>query len=152
VGGRLRERLRLPRERWPVAIAAALAALFVLVLVLAALSPDGSGTKDASAARSTPATSRVSTTAPTTVQVSAASYVGKPVDAVRTALRDLGLRTRVVTVDNPGGRRAGTVAALDPTGQVRVSETVTLQVWGAAPTKHTSGPAKHKGHGKKGKH
>jgi serine/threonine-protein kinase len=152
VRGRLRERLRLPRERWPVAIAAALAGLFVLVLVLAALSPDGSGTKDASAARSTPATPRVSTTAPTTVQVSAASYVGKPVDAVRTALRDLGLRTRVVTVDNPGGRRAGTVAALDPTGQVRVSATVTLQVWGAAPTKHTSGPAKHKGHGKKGKH
>jgi serine/threonine-protein kinase len=152
VAAPLRERLRLPRERWPVAIAAALAALFVLVLVLAALSPDGGATKDASAARSTPATPRVSTTAPATVQVSAASYVGKPVDAVRTALRDLGLRTRVVTVDNPGGRRAGTVAALDPTGQVRVSATVTLQVWGAAPTRHTSGPAKHKGHGKKGKH
>jgi serine/threonine-protein kinase len=150
--GQLRERLRLPRERWPLAIVAALVALFVLVLVLAALSPDGSGTKDTPSAGSTATTPRVSTSEPTTVQVSAAAYIGKPVDAVRTALSDLGLRSRVVTVDNPGGRQAGTVAALDPTGQVRVSATVTLQVWGAAPTKQTPAPTKHKGHGKKGKH
>jgi serine/threonine-protein kinase len=142
---------RIPRERWPAAIIAALAALFVVVIVVAALSPDGNGTKDTPGPGSTPTTPRVSTSEPTTVQVRAASYVGKPVDEVRAALRDLGLSTRVVTVDNPGGRPTGTVAALDPTGQVKVDATVTLQVWGAVP-KDNSGPGNGKGHGKKGKH
>jgi len=143
--------MRIPRERWPVAIAAGLAALFVLIIVIAALSPDGNGTKDTPGPGSSPTTPRVTTSEPTTVQVRAASYVGKPVDEVRAALRALGLSTRVVTVDNPGGRPAGAVAALDPTGQVRIDATVTLQVWGTAP-KDNSGPAKGKGHGKKGKH
>jgi len=141
----------IPRERWPVAIMAALAVLFLVVIVVAALSPDGNGTKDTPGPGSTPTTPRVSTSAPTTVQVRAASYVGKPVDQVRAALRDLGLSTRVVTVDNPGGRPAGTVAALDPTGPVQVNATVTLQVWGAVP-QDNSGPGNGKGHGKKGKH
>ncbi len=150
------DRMRIPREHWPVAISIALGLLFALVVVIAALSPDGNATKDTPGLGSTLATPRVSTSKAPTVQVSAATYVGEPVGVVRTALAALGLHTRVVTVDNPGGKRAGTISALRPIGAVHVGATVTLDVWGPEPRpeprKDNPGPGNGKGHGKKGKH
>ena len=148
---RLVDRLRVPRERWPAALGIALGGLFLLALLVAALTPDGGATKDTPGAGS-PSASPSVTSAPT-VRVRAAAYVGKPVAEVRTALRALGLRTRVVDVDNPGGHQAGTVSALRPSGTVRVGATVTLEVWGTPPPPPPDDHEDKHGKGKgKGKH
>jgi serine/threonine-protein kinase len=136
----------------PLWLAAAVpAALIVLVVAIAALG-NGGATKDTPSTGSTTPTPRVSTSKGPTVAVDPAKYVGKPVAVVRTALTALGLTSRVVTVDNPGGHAAGTVAALRPTGAVRVGGTITLDVWGAAPkadpTKRGDKPGKGKGKGR----
>lgn len=136
--------------RWPVVAAVVLALLVLGALGVAALLADGDETKDTPAPGSTTPSQSVS---PEMVQVDPAAYVGKPVAEVRAALGALGLETRVVDVDNPGGRTAGTVAALRPTGAVAVGTTVRLEVWGAAPkAEPDSGgkpePDKGKGKGK----
>jgi len=139
-------------------IAAAAVGLLVLAVVIA-LVVDGSkgGTNGSGSATGTPTPS---VTKRPTVRVDPAAYVGKPVADVKAALAKLGLATTVATVHNPGGHTAGTVAALRPTGRVRVGTTVALDRWGAAPTttrKSTAPkpapqkPAHHKGKGK-GKH
>ena len=142
---------RLPagRDRILWLVGGALA-LFIIGAVLVALLTNGSATKDTTDPGSTPTTPRVSTSTAATVAIDPAAYVGKPVADVRAALGALGLRTRVVNVDNPGGQKAGTVAALRPTGSVRVDEIVTLDVWGPDRADN-SGPGKGKGKGK-GKH
>ncbi|HET6165309.1 MAG TPA: serine/threonine protein kinase [Marmoricola sp.] len=144
-------RLRIPRDRWPVAVAAALVALFLLIVVVAALSPDGNGTKDAPSPGSSPSTPSVSPSR-ATVSVVAASYVGKPAETVRAALITLGLRPRLTTVANPGGHKAGTVAALAPTGSVPTGSTITISVWGNPPAPQPEAHHKDKKHGGKGKH
>jgi serine/threonine-protein kinase len=126
----------------------AVAVLAVIALGVAALLADGDGTKDTPAPGSATPSQSVS---PGTVQVDPAAYVGKPVAEVRAALTALGLDSRRVSVDNPGGRTAGTVAALQPTGAVAVGTTITLEVWGAAPEDATDGggkPEPDKGKGK----
>jgi serine/threonine-protein kinase len=137
------------RPRWLVV--AVPVALIVLVVAIVALG-NGDATKDTPSSGSTTPTPRVSPSKRPTVSVDPASYVGKPVSVVRTALTALGLDSRVVTVDNPGGHAAGTVAAMRPTGTVRVGATVTLDVWGAAPKaatpKHGGKPGKGKGKGR----
>jgi serine/threonine-protein kinase len=156
--GGLAGRLRLTRDRWPAALGIALGALFLVVLVVAALTPDGGATDDTPGSGSSTPPSDVTPGAPATVRVRAAAYVGSPAAEVQAALAALGLRTSVAEVPNPGGHTAGTVAGLDPTGSVQVGATVTVQVWGAAPappkkkTGPAHGPDKAKGHGKKGKH
>jgi serine/threonine-protein kinase len=142
-------RFRIPRERWPHVGAAALVALFLVVLVVAALSPDGSGTKDTPRTGTSPSAPSVSTSA--TVSIRSAAYVGKPVGTVKQALAALQLTSRVHTIDNPGGHPAGTVAGIQPTGAVATGSTITLDVWGAAPKPQPKPPAHHKGKGK-GKH
>jgi serine/threonine-protein kinase len=152
--GRLAGRFRVPREHWPLALGAVLALLFVVVLVVAALSPDDA-THEAPPAGSTP-TSPAASPAQPAVTVDPAAYVGKPVATVRTALAALGLQAKVNVVTNPGGHTAGIVTALRPTGSVAVGRTITLDVWGTAPKAggDHSGPGKgDKGDGKgKGKH
>ncbi len=129
-----------------------------MILVVAALTPDGGATKDTPGSGSSTSPTDVSPSTPATVRVRAAAYVGTPVAEVRAALSGLGLRTKVAEIDNPGGHPAGTVAALDPTGSVHVGATVTVQVWGPAPAPAKKkpgpdhGPGQGKGHGKKGKH
>jgi eukaryotic-like serine/threonine-protein kinase len=151
VRGGLAGRIRIGREHWPWAIGAVLALLFVVVLVVAALSPDD-GTRDTPPAGSTP-TSPSASPAKQKVTVDAAAYVGKPVATVQAALAALGLDTKVNIVANPEGRTAGTVTALRPTGSVAVGRTITLDAWGTAPKAggDHSGPGKDKGKGDKGK-
>lgn len=150
----LAQRLRVPRERWPVVLAGVLAALFVVIIVVAALSPDGDATKDTSTPGSGPTSPSVSPKQ--TVSVTRAAYVGKPADTVRTALIALGLHARLVTVDNPGGHTSGTVAALTPTGAVPVGTTIRISEWGSPPAPKPEPKPKPKHHGpgkgKKGKH
>ena len=68
-----------------------------------------------------------SSTAPATVTVDEAAYVGEPLDPVRAELTDLGLVVVVDEVDGAGD--AGTVAAVDPAGEVTVGDTVTVSVF-----------------------
>jgi serine/threonine-protein kinase len=134
------------RERRPLVVVAALGVVFAIVLVVAALSPDGGGT-DATSASGSPTPSPSVSTNVALVQVDPAAYVGKPRTTVEAALKGLGLRTRVDTVANPGGHAAGTVKALSPTGAMAVGTLVTLDVWGAPPAPKTTAT---KGHGKPG--
>lgn len=148
LGDRLAGRLRMPRERWPFALAIALAVLFALVVGVAALTGDGGGTPKPGA------TTPSATPEPQRVTVDPAAYLRKPVADVRAALAGLGLKPATRTVSNPGGHTAGTVASLDPSGPVRVGATVTVDVWGTAPRPITTSkppPKHHKGKGK-GKH
>jgi tRNA A-37 threonylcarbamoyl transferase component Bud32 len=138
--------LRAPRERLLWVLAAALAVFIAGAILVAALT-GGDATKDTPAPGSSPTTPRVTPSKPPTVTVDAAAYVGKPVADVRAALTALGLASEVVTVDNPGGFKAGTVKALRPTGSVSTDETITLDVWRAAPKaepKHGKGKGKGK--------
>ena len=139
--------LRAPRERLLWVLAAALAVFIAGAILVAALT-GGDATNDTPAPGSSPTTPRVTPSKPPMVTVDAAAYVGKPVVDVRTALTALGLASEVVTVDNPGGFKAGTVKALRPTGSVSTDETITLDVWGPAPKAE---PKHGKGNGK-GKH
>ncbi len=141
-----------PTGRWAAVAVAVLAVMVIGALALAALTGDETkDTPDPGSATPSPSVS------PTTVRVDPAAYVGKPVAEVRAALVSLGLQARRVDVDNPGGRTAGTVAALRPTGAVATGTTITLEVWGAAPRADTDTggrpePDKGKGKGKgKGK-
>jgi serine/threonine-protein kinase len=135
-------------------LAGMLVAAVVLIGGVVALSSMSDGGTDAPTTDSSPS---ASPSAPRTVTIDPAAYVGKPVADVRTALRGLGLPSRVTTVHNPGGHTAGTVAALRPTGAVTAGTTVAIDAWGAAPkpaattggTQHHGGkPAKGKGKGK----
>jgi serine/threonine-protein kinase len=144
------------RERRPLVVAGALALVFAVILLVAALSPDG-GSGNAPASGSPSASPTASSTP--LVRVDPAAYVGKPRTDVATALQALGLRTRAVTVTNPGGHTAGTVKALSPTGAMAAGTLVTLDVWGAPPapkpttTKPGGSKPSHGTHGKgKGKH
>ncbi|MGY2876977.1 eukaryotic-like serine/threonine-protein kinase [Marmoricola sp. URHA0025 HA25] len=142
------------RERVLWAVGAALALVIAIALVATALH-DGSGT-DTPPPGSSPSTAGASPSAPATVNVDAARYLGKPVATVRAELTTLGLVTTVHKVANPGGQPAGTVSAVRPAGPVKVGTTITLDVLGPAPTadggKDNSGPGKGgKGKGK-GKH
>jgi eukaryotic-like serine/threonine-protein kinase len=154
---RLADRVRISREHWPAALAVVLVLLFVVVLVVAALSPDGGAPKDPTSTGSSPSTPDVTASAPVKVTVDPAAYVGKPVATVKAALAALHLRTKVETVANPGGHPANIVTGLRPTGSVAVGRTITLQAWGVAPKpaghkpgpgKGDKGPKKHKGKGK----
>lgn len=78
-------------------------------------------------ARSTSRRARTSTSAPPArVVVDPARYVGRPVREVEAALRRLGLRVQVVSLDSR--RRAGTVVAVRPSGRVPAGSTVVLVV------------------------
>jgi serine/threonine-protein kinase len=68
-------------------------------------------------------TATPTTTAPT-VTVSAARYLGRPADQVRTELTALGLVVRVASVTSTAP--AGSVVAVSPTGTLRRGTTVTL--------------------------
>lgn len=143
--GRLRDR--------PLAVAVGALVLVVAVVLAVALARGDGETDDTPGSGSAAPSPRVSTERVATVRLDPSAYVGRPVAEVTAELTALGLEPRAVDQANPGGHRAGTVAALDPTGQVRMGATVTLQVWDAAPratdTKdHGGKPGKGKGKGK----
>lgn len=117
---------------WPLLLMAALAIALVVALVL------GGGDGRRQAARQDLPTPSPS---PVQVRVRAAAYVGKPVPEVRTALRRIGLQSKVAArQDNPGGHVAGTVAALAPTGLVNKDSLIRLTVWAAPPPPPSTAP------------
>ncbi len=107
------------KNRWPLYVAGA-----VVLLVLVALLVAHPWTDD---------TADEPTPGADTVRVKASAYIGEPVEDVEAALADKGLKTTTDTVDNSGDHEAGTVADLDPTGEVAQGATITLDVWGEAP-------------------
>lgn len=137
-----------PTHRRILWIAGAALALVVVGALAVALLTGGGATKDTRDPGSTPVSPNVSTSVPAPITIDVSAYVGKPVADVRAALSALGLSSRVVTVDNPGDQREGTVAAVRPTGTVRVGETITVDVWGTAKTEDKPKPGKGKGKGR----
>ena len=86
--------------------------------------------------------------------LSAAAYVGQPVDQVRPALESLGYQ--VSTRTQTSGQQPGTVLAMSPTGAVPAKAVIMLVVAQAAPA--TTAPhagqnqqGNDAGHKKKGK-
>jgi serine/threonine-protein kinase len=116
-GFRLPTPSRLPA--WlPYAVALVVAALLVLLLVRAC----GQEPTTVTTTRATGTSDSV--TAPTTVDVVAADYLGRPEPEVRSELRDLGLRVEVAW--SAGGGEVGTVKGVSPTGTVEADSLVTL--------------------------
>jgi tRNA A-37 threonylcarbamoyl transferase component Bud32 len=117
---------RLPR--WlPAAVALAVLALLLLLVVRACGPADEVGTT--SSTTDSPASSEA--TAPTTVEVVAGDYLGRPVADVRTELEGLGLQVDVQRT--AGGGEIGTVKGVRPTGTVEAGSLVTLEAVAEAP-------------------
>ena len=110
-------------NRWPLYAVGILALLVVAVLLVAHPWTDDPSADDGG-----------TTPGPETVRVRAAAYIGDPVEEVEAALADKGLKTKTNEIDNSGDHDAGTVADLDPTGKVKKGSTITLDVWGKAPS------------------
>jgi serine/threonine-protein kinase len=81
------------------------------------------------------------------VTVDPAAYVGLPEGEAVKRLRDAGLDPVVEKKANPGDQQEGTVASVDPTGQVTPGSEVTVAVWDKAP-KEQKGPKPEHGSGK----
>jgi eukaryotic-like serine/threonine-protein kinase len=114
-------------RRW--AASAAALAISAAVLLLAVHSCSNNTPDPAS---TTPG-QRTSATAPETVRVRAADYVGKPVAEATAALRALGLRVTSRTVPAGHGTEIGTVTGVTPTGRLSPGEGVTLDIAGKTP-------------------
>ena len=138
------------RPAWlPAALAAGVGVLLLLLLVRAC------GAEDTGPVTTTGPGSP-SATAPTTLEVVAADFVGRPVAEASAELEGLGLRVEVV--ESAGGGTVGTVKDVAPTGTVVEGSLVTLTAVAAAPDAGggqgtDSGPAdsdpgKSKGKGK----
>ncbi|MGZ4751920.1 MAG: protein kinase domain-containing protein [Oryzihumus sp.] len=127
-----------------------LAALAVIVLAVS-LSRCGSGAAKTSTTPK-PSPTRTATSRPVTV-LSAAAYVGQPVDQVRPALESLGYQ--VSTRNQASGQQPGTVLAMSPTGAVPAKAVIMLVVAQAAPATTPAhagpNPGNNDGHKKKGK-
>jgi eukaryotic-like serine/threonine-protein kinase len=104
-------------------VACALVALFVLH----SFANDAGVTTAATAKPKTPST------APATVLVRAADYVGKPVADAAAELRALNLTVALQPVPAAPGASIGSVTGVTPTGRLTTGATVTLQV-AQAPT------------------
>jgi len=141
---------RLPR--WlPAALALAVLAVALLVVLKACGSGEEVGTTGGPG-NGSPTSSEA--TAPTTVDVAAADYLGRPAADARTDLEGLGLRVDVQRT--AGGGEIGTVKGVSPTGTVDAGGLVTLEVVAEAPPapEEKDGkdkPGKGDGHGKKKK-
>jgi serine/threonine protein kinase len=155
-----RDRRRSPA--WLPWLAAAVAVLVVVGLVAWLASRNGTtgtggGTGPSDTATtshppsSTPTRSSPTVSATPQVSVDRSDYVGRPFDAARSDLENLGLEVSEHRVDNPGGKPANTVADVDPTGTLEKGSIVTLTVYGEpvptptpstpTPTTSTSAPA-----------
>ncbi len=153
------------RPGWLPWVAAALGVLLVVVLV-SALTGDGAdddpvATPATQPQEKSPAAEEPtgeSQTEPEALSLDEGDYLGRPEDAVKQELEQLGLKVKGDKVDNPGGEVEGTVAALSPTDGLVEGDEVTLSVWGPEPKvdeKHDGdhdkpGKGKGRGKGKKG--
>jgi eukaryotic-like serine/threonine-protein kinase len=137
---------RLPR--WlPAALALAGVAVLLLLVARACAPADEVGTTGSKSG--SPSSSEA--TAPTSVDVVASDYLGRPVPEVETELEGLGLQVDVQRT--AGGGAVGTVKGVSPTGTVEAGSLVTLEAVAAATPppaeKDPKGkPGKGNGHGK----
>ncbi len=115
------------RSSWPLYAGLLLALALIIGLLVAHPWTDDNAATDDGSDPSTPAK------ADDTVRVNRSDYLGRPVDEVVADLRDKGLKTEVVTQDNPGGKKRDTVASLSPTGDVTKGATITVKAWGDPP-------------------
>jgi serine/threonine-protein kinase len=113
---------RIPQPGRGTFIVAGVARVVLGFLLLHACS----GGSDGRARPGAKASAKSTTSAPTTVRVSAADYLGRPVDDVTRELRRAGLE--VATNAEPSTLRPGTVTAITPTGALREGTTVTVTV------------------------
>jgi eukaryotic-like serine/threonine-protein kinase len=134
---------RSRRTRW-IAVAASTAAVAVLAAVVLAMTSSPGGSRVSAAGQTSPQTSRpappapshpatrspspVGSTvaAPATVEVTAATLVGEPVEQVRERLQLLGLVVQVQ--HNPSHQETGTVLAVTPSGKVRKASVIVVTV------------------------
>ena len=114
---------RMPR--WvPFAVVLAVLAVLLLLGARACGNADEVGTTSSNATSS-------EATAPTTVEVVASDYVGRPAEEARAELEGLGLQ---VTEERTAGEGpVGTVSGVSPTGTLEAGSLVTLEVVAAAP-------------------
>lgn len=131
---------RGPSPWWWVALLA-LAAAAVVAFVLWQRTSDSVDPAPTTPATTTTTSTTTTTTTATTVQITASSYIGRPVEEVRAALTGLGFGT-IDIAPTPGSQPAGTVLAVSPTGRVPVTSTITLTVSDGSqtPTTTTSTP------------
>jgi serine/threonine-protein kinase len=149
-GFRLPDVSRLPH--W-LPYVVALAVLGIVVALLAKSCASGDPTTSTTSGGGT-SSSAAAPTAPSTVDVAARDYLGRPAAGVRAELVSLGLHARVDRTE--GGGVVGTVKKVSPTGTVDAGTLITLDVVAAPPAPPSQG--KHdeskpgKGHGPKKGH
>jgi len=130
---------------WPLIVLGVLVLVGAAALIAFAVNSGGepdpapsSPTATATSATPTPTETPTPTSTPTatTVQVDSSDYVGLAEADARSQLEDLGLT--VVSQDSSSPATdpaaAGTVASLNPTGNVAKGSTITLTIYRAAPT------------------
>jgi serine/threonine-protein kinase len=117
-----------------LAVAVLLAALLVIWLLLRGegddVPPPTPVTPSATTSASTPTQSPTATETPETFDIDEADYVGRDVDSVLAALRDLGLRPRTTELTNPGDETPDTVAAVSPTKGLTEGDAVEVAYYG----------------------
>jgi serine/threonine-protein kinase len=129
------------RPAWlPFVIAAAVVLVLVLATARACSGPDTAATASSSS------TATDTAAAKDTVTVDQADYVGRPLDQVRTELRELGLVVQVDQIAADGD--AGTVTEVSPDGTLARGDEVTVSVVRASDSGDKDG-GKDKGKKKK---
>jgi serine/threonine-protein kinase len=132
------------RRTWLVVLLVlAVVAAIVLVAVLVAKANDGGDAPTATDTTSSAPTTSAPTTqttatqettsAPAEVQINESDYLGRDVDIVAAELRRKGLEVDTQPVDNPGDKKADTVANVSPTTGLVVGDTVTVEYYREPP-------------------
>ena len=129
---------------------AAVLVVLALVLLLLVQSCGGDGSGDASTRQPGTGAAASDSTAPATVDVVAADYVGRPQADVRSDLTGLGLTVAVTST--AGGGEVGTVKDVSPTGTLDAGSRVTIDVVAAPSPKPGKDDRPGKGHDKKKEH
>ncbi|MBD8660701.1 protein kinase [Frigoribacterium sp. CFBP 8754] len=127
---------------WPLIVLGVLVLAGVIALAAFALNgddPEPAPTPSVTSSTPTPEPTTPTPTpsaTPTTVQVDSSDFVGLAEDDARAQLEDLDLV--VLSQDSstpaPDAAAVGTVASLNPTGNVTIGSTITLSIYRAAPT------------------
>jgi len=129
--------------------ALALVALLVVVAILIAVLLLNRGGSNTPVVQDTPTTHHTHThspsPSPTTsatqqmVDINADNYIGRDIHQVDPELSALGVRPRLVSMQNDGSHTPDSVAGVSPSGEVPKGSVVTVTYWGPAPA--TSAPA-----------
>ncbi|ROS58134.1 serine/threonine-protein kinase [Frigoribacterium sp. PhB160] len=129
---------------WPLIVLGVVVLVGVAALIAFAVSsdqPDPVDTPSASAPSQTPSQTQTTPSetpvdTPTTIPVNASDYIGLAEADARAQLEDLGLVVESVDSSTPAPDAAadGTVASLNPTGNLSEGDTITLAIFRAAPT------------------